>query len=362
MAETPIGGASDFNILLSKINKSKKPVLIVGAGATDDYLKVREFVKNYNIPVTTTLHGLGIVDETDKLSLKMLGMHGSYQANMAIDNADLIIGMGNRFDDRTVGKLSAFATNARQNYGIVHIDDSIKQLSKVKNIIEPNLSINCSSEKILDYLNNAKFKVNLRQSWLKQIYEWKNVFKLKIKGNEFTSNYILSTLSKILKDKEDYILTTGVGSHQMVTAQYFDHRLPNRLLTSGSLGTMGVGLPFAIGAQIAEPQTTVIMIDGDGSFTMSMNEIASIIEYELPIKIFIMNDRKLQMVDYWQELLFDNNKVGSNFKYTPEFHKVAESFNIKNYVCDSNDMVKSTIEDAIAHDGPVLVNFMIDKI
>jgi acetolactate synthase I/II/III large subunit len=356
----------NFKDLEIKIKNSKKPVLLVGAGATNNYLQVREFIKKYNIPATTTLHGLGIIDETTDLALKMIGMHGSYQANMAIQNADLIIGMGNRFDDRTIGKLTEFAPQARKNKGIVHIDNSYKQITKIKNLIKPDLSIHCSTSEILNYLNKEgvspfNSEQEVRTKWLNSINKWRKSFKLSNNKNELTSNYIISTLSNILKDKEDYILTTGVGSHQMVTAQYFNHRLPNKLLTSGSLGTMGVGLPFAIGAQIARPTSTVILIDGDGSFTMSMNEIASIIEYKLPIKIFIMNDKKLQMVDYWQELLYDNNKTGSKFKYTPEFDKIADTFNIMNYKCDNKIVVKSIIEDAINHDGPVLVNFMIDK-
>ena len=359
---------NQLNKVITKIDKSKKPVLVVGAGATNNYLKVREFVKKFNIPVTTTLHGLGIVDEKDPLSLKMVGMHGSYQANMAMDNADLIVGIGNRFDDRTVGKLSHFAETAKKNHGIIHIDDSLQQLSKVEKIIEPTLSINCSTKQVLEYLlkNSQPLKQDHkynRDLWIKEINRWKAVFKLKTKSDELTSNYILSTLSKTLEkyNNNNYILTTGVGSHQMVTAQYFDHKLPNSLLTSGSLGTMGVGLPFAIGAQIAKPDATVILIDGDGSFTMSMNEIASIIEYDLPIKLFVINDKKLQMVDYWQELLYDDNKVGSNFKYTPEFHKVAKAFNIKNLVCNKKQDVTKTIKAALTHNGPVLVDFIIDK-
>ena len=351
-----------FNELQNKIKKSKKPVLIVGNGATSDYLKVRDFCNKYKIPATTTLHGLGIIDEKSNLSLKMLGMHGSYQANMAIQNADLIIGIGNRYDDRTIGKISEFAPEARKNNGIVHIDNSYDQIIKVDKIVNPDLSITCSSEKILDYLNTAHIDNNInRKSWFQEINKWKMQFSLRTNHDELTSNYIISTLSNILKDKEDYILTTGVGSHQMVTALYFNHKYPNRLLTSGSLGTMGVGLPFAIGAQIAKPDSTVILIDGDGSFTMSMNEIASIVEYNLPIKIFIMNDKKLQMVDYWQELLYDDNKVGSNFKYTPEFDKIAETFNIMNCSCNNTMAVEYIIEDALNYDGPVLVNFMIDK-
>ena len=349
-----------FKELEFKIKNSKKPVLIAGAGAINDYKELRKFIEKYNIPTTTTLHGLGTINEESPLALKMLGMHGSYEANMVIQNADLIIGLGNRYDDRTIGKLDEFAPEARKNGGIIHIDNSYNQILKVESILKPNLSIHCSSSEVLNYLNNCTTRDIMRADWFNSINKWRKVFRLN-RSNELTSNYVISTLSKILKDTSNYILTTGVGSHQMVTAQYFTHRFPNKLLTSGSLGTMGVGLPFAIGAQIAKPDSKVILIDGDGSFTMSINEIASIKEYNLPIKIFIMNDKKLQMVDYWQELLYDNNKTGSQFKYTPEFDKIADTFKIKNYICDSKASVYGILEEVIEYPGPVLVNFMIDK-
>ena len=349
-----------FKQLEIKIKNSKKPVLIAGTGAINDYKELRKFIEKYNIPTATTLHGLGTINEESPLALKMLGMHGSYQANMAIQNADLIIGLGNRYDDRTIGKLDEFALEARKNEGIIHIDNSYDQILKVESIIKPNLSINCSSSEVLNYLNNCTTRDVMRADWFNSINKWKKAFRFN-KRNELTSNYIISILSNILKDTSNYILTTGVGAHQMVTAQYFTHRFPNKLLTSGSLGTMGVGLPFAIGAQIAKPDSKVILIDGDGSFTMSINELVSIKEYNLPIKIFIMNDKKLQMVDYWQELLYDNNKTGSQFKYTPEFDKIADTFKIKNYICDSKASVHSIIEEVIEYPGPVLVNFIIDK-
>tara|TARA_R110002074_G_scaffold159161_1_gene316490 strand:+ start:915 stop:2747 length:1833 start_codon:yes stop_codon:yes gene_type:complete len=357
-----------FHELYYKIIKSKYPVLIVGAGAINDYKEIREFSKNYQIPVVSTLHGLGVIDEYDELSLKMLGMHGTYQANMAVMNSDLIIGLGNRYDDRTVGKKDEFALNARYNYGIVHIDNSEIQIQKIIKYINPTLSIKTDTKTIINYLNTKHriLKVNInRNNWKNRVKTWEKSFNLDydntIYGTTFSSNYIIEILSVILKNREDYILTTGVGSHQMIVAQYFRHRYPNKLITSGSLGTMGTGLPFAIGAQIAAPDSQVILIDGDASFTMSSNELATICEYNLPIKIFIMNDRKLKMVDYWQELFYNNNKTASSFKYTPKFDKLGEAYGIKSYFCDNKYLVEDILKDALSYNGPALINFKIDE-
>ena len=354
--------------LYDKLINSKSPVLIVGAGSINDYEAIREFAEKFQIPVVSTLHGLGIMDEYNELSLKMLGMHGTYQANMAVMNSDLLIGLGNRYDDRTVGKKDDFALNARNNYGIVHIDNSYKQLEKIQKYINPSMSIKSDTKNLIKYLNDKYdlLSPNIdRTQWKNQINRWKKSFYLDydntIYGTTFSSNYIIEMLSFILKNKDDYILTTGVGSHQMIVAQYFNHRHPNKLITSGSLGTMGTGLPFAIGAQIADPNSQVILIDGDASFTMSSNELATICEYNLPIKIFIMNDRKLKMVDYWQELFYNNNKVASSFKYTPKFDKLGDAYGIKNYFCDNKYFVEDILKDALNYNGPAIINFKIDE-
>ena len=349
----------DINRMLLKLRGAKKPVAIFGTGAKNSYEKCRKFVEKYNIPAATTLHGLGIIDEKSKYSLKMIGMHGSYYGNKALEEADLIIGFGNRFDDRTVGKLSEFGKNARDNFGIIHIDDSNNQIHKVKDVIKPDLSINCDCEYVLDYTNKYNEGGFNRSDWFSQIIQWKKEFKF-TKNETLTGNLIMGKLSKKLQNNDKYILTTGVGSHQMVAAQYFQHKYPNRFLTSGSLGTMGVGLPFAMGAQIAKPDHKVILIDGDGSFTMSLNDMASIIEYNLPIKMFVFNDAKLKMVNLWQELFYEKRIIGSEFNYTPEFDKISESYGIKSFVCDNKADVEDIIDKSLDYNGPVLVNFKID--
>tara|TARA_B100001093_G_C26842969_1_gene1021483 strand:+ start:397 stop:2208 length:1812 start_codon:yes stop_codon:yes gene_type:complete len=355
----------DIKVLFNKINLSKKPVVIFGAGSNKSYKNARKFIEKFNLPSATTLHGLGIIDENSKKSLKMIGMHGSYHGNKALEESDLIIGIGNRFDDRTIGKLDKFGINAKNNLGIIHIDNSKIQIDKLKSIVKPNLSIKSETNKaLISLLEFSDNEINIdnfnkRNKWLKTIQKWKSEFKFN-KKDTFTGNYIMQTLSNILKDNDKYILTTGVGSHQMVAAQYFNHKFPNCFITSGSLGTMGVGLPFAIGAQIAKPENDVILIDGDGSFTMSLNDMATIIEYNLPIKMFVFNDSKLRMVNLWQELFYEKRIIGSEFKYVPEFHRIGESYNIKSYFCENKDNVEKVIKDALNYKGPVLVNFKID--
>ena len=352
---------SQFIEFKARLNNSKKPIIIAGAGAINSYKILRRFINKFKIPTTTTLHGLGVVDEYDELSLNMIGMHGSYEANMALCNSDLIIGIGNRFDDRTIGKLSEFGINARHGQGIIHIDNSIDQINKVKNLINPDLSICIEVETLIKFINNYYYDEYVdRSPWINQINNYRESFKLKYDPNLLTSNYIMYILSKVLKSNDNYILTTGVGSHQMVVAQYFKHRYPNKLLTSGSLGTMGSGLGFAIGAQIANPNSTVILIDGDGSFTMSSNDLATIKEYNLPIKIILMNDKKLKMVDMWQGIFYKNRKIGSSFNYEIDFNKLADCYDIKNFFCDNNDIL-SNLYNMITYDGPVLFNCMIDK-
>lgn len=348
------------DILKNKIIHAEKPILILGNGALQSSDNIRILIEKYHIPTVTTLHGLGIVDELTKFSLGMIGMHGSYTANKAIVEADLIVGIGNRFDDRTVGNLQTYGKNARKNFGIVHIDNSETQIQKVNTILKPELSILADSDNIVEYLVNSNdVSYSNKIKWIDKLTQYKDVYKPKF--TKLSSNYIISRLSKILENRNDYKISTGVGAHQMVFAQYFSHRYPNKILSSGSLGTMGVGLPFSIGAQIADPTCLSILIDGDGSFSMSINELATITEYNLPIKIFIMNDQKLGMVDMWQNIFYDKRKIGSNFKFTPKFHEIATTYGIKSYLCNSASSVDDILEKSIKYKGSVLVNFMIEE-
>lgn len=349
--------------LKNKILASKKPVLIVGAGAKNSFINIRKFIELYHLPTTTTLLGLGIVDENHQLSLNMHGMHGSYQANKAITESDLIIGLGNRFDDRTIGNIKKYGINAINNFGIIHIDNSIQQINKVKKNLNPSMSILMETEILVNKLIQiCPVIVENRLKWINQINYWKNSYNInnKIKAS-FTSNQIIIELSNLLKYKDNYVISTGVGSHQMVVAQYFNHRHPNKFLTSGSLGTMGTGLPFAIGSYFANTSNIPILIDGDGSFTMSLNDMATIIEYNIPIKIFVINDKKLSMVEMWQDLFYQKRKIGSKFNFDIKYEYIADSYGIKSFVCNDQNNVKNLLEYSLRYDGPILINFLIDS-
>mgnify|MGYP003328988424 FL=1 len=292
----------------NRIQNSKKPVFIIGKGSFSAIKLIRQFSKKYNIPIATTLHGVGLINEREPLSLGMVGMHGTPYANKLIQEADLIVGIGYRFDDRTIGNPKTYGLNAKKQYGIIHIDICEKNKEIVKKIIKPDVSLKCDSNTFMKYISEKNFmqKKILTPRW---VSDKKKEFPLPLNfENKLIMSDIISELGELLKNS-DCILTTGVGNHQMVTAQYFKWNYPQKLLTSGSLGTMGTGLPFAIGAQIKYPNRQVICIDGDGSFMMSCQELATISENNLPIKILIFDNEKLQMVHTWQEFFYDKNFI-----------------------------------------------------
>ncbi len=343
----------------SKIQNSKKPVFIIGKGSFSAIKWIRKFSREYNIPIATTLHGVGIINEREPLSLGMVGMHGTPYANKLIQEADLIVGIGYRFDDRTIGNPKTYGLNAKKQYGIIHIDICEKNIKIVKKIIKPDASLKCDSNKFMKYISEKKFmkKKALTSRW---ISEKKKEFPLPLNfENKLLMSDIISELGELLKNS-DCILTTGVGNHQMVTAQYFKWNYPQKLLTSGSLGTMGTGLPFAIGAQIKYPNRQVICIDGDGSFMMSCQELATISENNLPIKILIFDNEKLQMVHTWQDFFYDKNFISTEIK-NPCFQTMAKSFGIKSFFCSKKNKIKETLQKVLFHNGPVLAHFKVES-
>lgn len=350
---------SQLSNVLNLLDKSKKPVFILGKGAIHAKDEIRFLSKKFNIPVTTTLHGVGIVDENNDESLKMLGMHGTAYANFAVQKADLIIGIGNRFDDRTVGKLSDFGVLAKQNYGIIHVDIDDFNINIVKKTVYPTMSLKMDSKYFANYLIK-NLNTLPKNKWLSEILPLKKKYKLSyeiLNSNQIKTQDVIKEISKHIKEK-DYIITTGVGNHQMMTSQYIDWNNPNCLITSGSLGTMGVGIPFAIGSQLAFPNKTVICIDGDGSFMMSMQELATIKEYNLPIKILIMNDERLQMVNMWQDLFYDKNFIATNNK-NPSFIKLGKAFGLKTFYCSSKNSLKKTLKNILECNEPLLCEFKV---
>jgi len=340
-----------------KINESKRPIIYVGQGCNNYSNLLTQFVKKTNIPVTTTLHAMGVFDENHYLSLEMLGMHGSAYANYAVQNSDLIICLGARFDDRTTGNLQKYAPFTKTEDGknnIIHVNINPNEINNVINSKYPVIS-DCG--KFLENIMPHVITKN-REFWHKTIYQWKKEYPFKY--NECEDGKIKT--QSVIKSINNYmdhnsIVTTGVGSHQMMTAQFIKWKQPNKILTSGSLGVMGVGVPYAIGAQIAYPERQVIVIDGDSSFMMTMSELKTIKEYNLPIKIAIMNNHTQSMVKEWEKLFFEKRITATTNNNNPEFHKLAETFGIKSLYCNKLENLNKIVKEFLSFDGPILCEF-----
>ena len=357
---------------ITLLNKSKKPVVVAGNGCLDSSPELREFIKKANIPITTTIHGMGVYDERDFLSLHMLGMHGSVYANYAVQNADMIIGIGCRFDDRITGTIKGYGLKAFQaadkgTGGIVHIDNNATQIKKVKKMINPSLSILYDTKEFLaDVLTDNKINTEIdRSEWLYQIEKWKNkypfFYKPSEKGTPKTQEVIKKLYSFVNKNNfnDDMIVTTGVGNHQMMSSQFYRWSRPRSILTSGSAGVMGAGLPFAVGAQVANPNKTVVLIDGDGSFNMTFNDLGTVAEKNLPLKMIVLNDGRQQMVHIWQKLFFNERFVATD-NFNPDYVKLAESFGIQSIKCDRSSDIDTAIELMFDTKSPILVEFKIE--
>ncbi|VVU95742.1 Thiamine pyrophosphate enzyme, N-terminal TPP binding domain [seawater metagenome] len=368
--KTKVNPKFNSHKLHNLIQIAKKPVIIAGQGCNDCAEDLRTFVKNTNIPITTTLHAMGSYDERDTKSLHMLGMHGSVYANYAVQNADLIIAIGSRLDDRITGNLNGHAVSAHQAFkekkgGLVHVDNSTNQISKVKKIVKPDISIQAHAKDFLQIMNKQDYKKDNYQNWHKQINEWKLKFPFYYhpseNGKPKTQEVIKKIYNYVQKNKinQDMIITTGVGNHQMMAAQFYRWSRPKSILTSGSSGTMGVGLPFAIGAQVANPSKKVVVFDGDGSFNMTLNDLGTVVQNNLPIKIVIFNDKRQQMVYVWQKLFFEERFIATD-NVNPDFVKLAESYGMQAIDCNNSDDVDTTIELMFETNQPILVDFNIE--
>lgn len=352
----------DLSHLTTLINNAKKPVIIAGQGCNDHYKLLRDLSAKSSIPVTTTLHALGAFDERDELSLNMLGMHGSAFANYAIQESDLILSFGSRFDDRTIGTIEGYAPKARAagkngSGGIFQFEIEKKQVGKTIKTTKTFLG-NCGN--YLDYLICHVDK-KYRSDWRKKIKKLKKKYPFTYQKipNKIKTQEVIEEISNQTSYRNDVYITTGVGNHQMMSAQFYNWTRPKQLLTSGSLGTMGVGVPFAIGAQIALPEKKIICIDGDGSFNMTLHELGTVAEYNIPVKIAIMNDSRQQMVYVWQELFFDSNFI-STTNTNPNYVTLAESFGIKGIECSEPYNLKEAVREFIDYKGPILANFIVE--
>jgi acetolactate synthase-1/2/3 large subunit len=335
------------------INEAHRPVIIAGRGViisgASDELKM--FAETAQVPVITTLLGIGCFPGDHVLSYGMAGMHGSGYANKALDNADLLIAVGMRFDDRVTGRISAFAPHAK----IIHVDLDPAEIGKNVRVDVPIVGDVKSVLQALHKMVDTREHVD----WLRQLEEWRKQHPmLEVRdGPELLPQYIIQQLYRATAGKA--IVVTGVGQHQMWTAQHYIFREPGTLISSGGLGTMGFGLPAAMGARVGRPDKTVWLIDGDGSFQMTIQELATLVQDNIAVKIAILNNGYLGMVRQWQELFYGKRYVATPLS-CPDFVKVAEAYCVPGLRVTRREEVTGAIQRAMDYDGPFLIDFMVE--
>jgi acetolactate synthase-1/2/3 large subunit len=342
------------------ILKANRPLIYAGGGVISSNAseELTTFAWTLAIPVTNTLMGLGCFPGVDELSLGMLGMHGTYRANMAVTNCDLLIAVGARFDDRVTGKIDGFAPNAK----IIHIDIDPTSISKN---IRVDIPIVGDAKDVLKKINKLILEEkgdwrSIRREWLDQILQWKNTYPLAYEQKDVIKpQYVVEKIYEITKGEA--IISTEVGQNQMWTAQYYHFTKPRTLLTSGGLGTMGYGFPAAIGAQIAFPEKTVIDIAGDGSIQMNIQELATVAQYNLPVKIAILNNRYLGMVRQWQGLFHNKRYSHTSLEVSPDFVKLAEAYGAVGLRATKPEEVVPTIEKALSIPKAVIMDFVVEQ-
>lgn len=347
--------------IASLIKNAKRPIIFSGGGIilSDCSKELTELARKTNIPVTSSLMGLGGFPGTDDLWLGMLGMHGTYCANMAISECDLMLALGVRFDDRVTGKVDAFAKNAT----IVHVDidpTSIHKNVPVQVPIVGDCKITLSV--LNELLDQEKMEVIKpeRKEWLGQVNEWKTGTPLSYNQTDVIKpQYVVEKLYELTKG--DAIITTEVGQNQMWAAQFYKFAKPNQWVTSGGLGTMGFGFPAAIGAQMAFPDKVVVDIAGDGSIQMNIQEMATAVQYGLPVKIVILNNRFLGMVRQWQELFYKRNYSSTNMEHAPDFVKLAEAYGAAGFRATKPSEVEEVLKKGLATPGPVIMDFVVER-
>tara|TARA_B100001250_G_scaffold88116_1_gene72908 strand:- start:989 stop:2755 length:1767 start_codon:yes stop_codon:yes gene_type:complete len=358
----------DINELINLMNKATKPIFYTGGGVINSGPKaselLRELVHTSGFPITSTLQGLGSYPGEDSQFLGMLGMHGSYEANNAMHDCDLMINIGARFDDRITGKIDEFSPNSKK----VHIDidpSSINKNVKVDLPIVGDVSevINSTIKTIKkikpEFTKSNKQKIS---KWWERIQKWRSVNSFNFVNSDETikPQYAIQRLYELTKKKDTYI-TTEVGQHQMWAAQHYKFDKPNRWMTSGGLGTMGYGLPAAVGVQVAHPNKLVIDIAGEASVLMTMQEMSTAVQYSLPIKIFILNNEYMGMVRQWQELLHDKNYSESYTAALPDFVKLAEAYGCLGLRAKTPGELDDKIIEMINTDKPVIFDCLVDK-
>ncbi|MFC4769656.1 acetolactate synthase large subunit [Effusibacillus consociatus] len=336
------------------ISKAKRPVLYIGGGiiSANASEEIRTFARQAGIPVVSTLMGLGAFPPDDPLFIGMLGMHGTYAANMAVYHCDLLIACGVRFDDRVTGKLERFSPNSKK----VHIDIDPAEIGKNVKVEYPIVAdVKNALKALLEKSPHANC-----DDWIYDVQAWSREYPLSYKddSNVLKPQYVIDLTDRMTNSEA--IVTTEVGQHQMWAAHFYRAKEPRTFITSGGLGTMGYGFPAAMGAQLAKPDSTVICIAGDASFQMNIQELQTISERNIPVKVFVINNRFLGMVRQWQEMFYENrlseSKIGA-----PDFVRVAEAYNVKGIRAQTPEEAEKAIAEALAHPGPVVVDFIVEE-
>jgi acetolactate synthase-1/2/3 large subunit len=349
--------------VVTLLKKSKRPLLFAGGGVilAKASEQLTRFARRLKIPVTTSLMGLGAFPGSDPLWLGMIGMHGTYRSNMSTGACDLLISVGVRFDDRVTGKTDAFAAQAE----IVHIDIDPTSIRKNIPVTVPVVG---DCRLALEQLNRLVEQAGLngtvdgRGEWLAQIDEWKSTRPLAYrqeKDKPIKPQYVVEKLFELTEGRA--IVTTEVGQNQMWAAQYYHFDAPDHFITSGGLGTMGFGLPAAIGAQIAQPERLVVDIAGDGSIQMNVQELATAVQYNLPVKIAILNNRYLGMVRQWQELFYDKTYACTGMRQAPDFVKLAKAYGAVGLRAEKPEEVGAVLREALATPKPVVMDFVVEE-
>ncbi len=347
--------------------KAERPIFYTGGGVInagpEASENLRELAELTGFPVTSTLMGLGAFPASNPQWMGMLGMHGSYEANMAMHDCDVMINIGARFDDRITGRVDAFSPNSRK----IHVDIDPSSINK---IIRVDVPIIGDCNRVLEEMIRIwRSRTNQPRTeaiapWWQQIAKWRavNSFNFKNSDTVIKPQWAIQRLYEATRQQDkDVYITTEVGQHQMWAAQHFHFDKPNRWMTSGGLGTMGYGLPAAVGVQVAHPDALVIDIAGEASVQMTMQELSTAVQYRLPIKIFILNNERMGMVRQWQDLLHGSRYAHSYSESLPDFVKLAEAYGGKGIRCENPAELDAAIAEMLDYDGPVLFDVIVEK-
>ncbi|MFK7875431.1 MAG: acetolactate synthase 3 large subunit [Paracoccaceae bacterium] len=362
------GDMDEITQLVAAMETAKKPLFYTGGGVINSgpaaSQLLRELVEATGFPITSTLMGLGCYPAAGDKWLGMLGMHGLYEANLAMHDCDLMINIGARFDDRITGRLDAFSPGSIK----AHVDIDPSSINKVIKTDIPIVGdVAHVLEDILKVWKSRGRKTNNKAlgTWWDQIKEWRKInclaFTQEPKSKTIKPQHALTRLEALTKDREDRYICTEVGQHQMWAAQYLGFQHPNQWMTSGGLGTMGYGVPASIGVQMAHPDALVINVAGEASWLMNMQEMGTAVQYRLPVKQFILNNERLGMVRQWQELLHGERYSQSWSEALPDFVKLAEAFGAKGILCSDPADLDDAIMEMLNYDGPVIFDCLVEK-